>query len=81
MANINKELIEKQAKEILDMFAKALEKVEKEKGEIENYVDRDEFERVEANGKICDDGFKKRILDNAPNHDDDFVIAEKGGWK
>ena len=25
------------------------------------------------------DGFKKRFLDNAPNHDSDFVIAETGG--
>jgi len=78
---INKELIEKQAKEILDKFANALEKVEKEKGEIESYVDREEFERTEKEGNCSIDGFKKRFLDNAPNHDDDFVIAEKGSWK
>lgn len=78
---INKELIEKQAKEILDKFASALEKVEKEKGEIDSYVDREEFERKEGNGVDCNGDFKKRILDNAPNHDDDFVIGERGGWK
>jgi len=77
---INKELIEKQAKEILDKFAKALEKVEKEP-QIESFVDREEFERQEKEGVCCDDTFKKRILENSPNHDDDFVIAETGGWK
>lgn len=78
---INRELIEKQAKEILDRFAHALEKVEKEKGEIDSYIDRKEFERVEGNGIECNGDFKKRILDNSPNHDDDFIIAERGGWK
>jgi len=78
---INKELIEKQAKEILDKFAKALEKVEKEKTEVESFVDREEFERKEGDGIIYDSDFKKRILENAPNHDDDFIIGETGGWK
>jgi hypothetical protein len=78
---INKDLIEKQAKEILDKFASALEKVEKEKGEIDSNVSRDSFERDEGLGKTSDEGFKKRILDNSPNHDDDFIIAETGGWK
>ena len=91
--NVNKELIEKQAKEILDKFASALEKVEKE-NDTESYADREEFERSEKAGSdfkksknskdaACTDnkGFKQRILDNAPDKDDDFIIAEKGGWK
>ena len=81
MANIDKTKIEREAKEILDKFAKALEKVEKEKGEVESYVEREEFERIEGGWKCCDNTFKKRILDNAPNHDNDFVIGERGGWK
>ena len=76
---INKELIEKQAKEILDKFAKALEGVEKEKADVESYVDRGEFERNEGNGENCN--FKEEVLKNAPFHDDDFIIAEKGEWK
>lgn len=68
--------VKKQAKEILDRFAKALEKVKTK----ENfYVNRDEFER-EENGVKCED-FKASLLDNAPKKDSDFVIAEKGGWK
>jgi len=85
---INKELIEKQAKEILDKFAIALEKVENEKGETESYVDREVFERKENISRKQSDNcygensdFKKRILENAPNHNDDFIIGETGGWK
>ncbi len=76
---IDKQKIEKQAKEILDKFAKALEEVEG-KSDKEFYVDRNEFEREEGEGEECSD-FKKQLLKNAPEHDDDFIIAEKGGWK
>ena len=77
---LNKEQIESEAKEILDKFASALEKVEKESKE-DSYVDRDNFERVETEGKEGVEGFKQKILDNAPEHDDDFVLVEKGAWK
>ncbi len=72
--------IKKQAKQILDKFADALAKVEKESKE-DFYVDREEFEREEGSGKECEEDFKKRFLENAPEHDDDFVIAERGKWK
>jgi predicted Asp-tRNA(Asn)/Glu-tRNA(Gln) amidotransferase subunit C len=82
MANVDKAKVEKEAREILDKFASALEKVEKEKGiEAESYVDREEFEREEDDGTCCDSGFKKRIFENAPKHDEDFIIGEKGSWK
>ena len=68
--------VKKEAKEILDKFAKALEKV---KTNDDFYVDRDEFEREENNGDECD--FKKELLKNAPDKDDDFVKAERGSWK
>lgn len=69
--------VKKQAKEILDRFAKALEKVKTK--ETEFYVDRKEFERAEIKSK-CED-FKAELLKNAPKKDSDFVIAEKGSWK
>ena len=80
---IDKFQVEKEAKHILDKFAKALEKVEKEDEEhdLNFYVERGEFERIEGEGEKCDEGFKQRILNNAPNKDDDFIIAEKGSWK
>ena len=90
---VNKELIEKQAKLIIDKFAVQLEKVEKEIDE-ESFVEREEFERIEGkassdfskseDSKIpskVDNNFKNDMLKNAPNHDDDFIIAEKGSWK
>jgi len=83
---IDSEKVQKEAKHILDKFASALEKVEKE-NELDFYVEREEFERVEAsssdksdeNSKFAD--FKKRILENAPKHDENFIIAETGSWK
>ena len=63
--------IQKQAKEILDRFAAALDKAGV-KDEIV-YVDREEFER-EENGENCE-GFKKKLLENAPRSDGDFIIG------
>lgn len=78
---------QKQAKEILDKFAKALEEVKTSKEE-NFYVDREEFEREEGKGDKTSsvsegshEGLKKDILRNAPKKDNDFVIAEKGSWK
>ena len=80
--------IKKQAKQILDKFAKALAKVDRMETKVSltshpslKGVDREEFERKESDGKECEKGFKKRFLKNAPEHDDDFIIAERGKWK
>lgn len=78
---VDKARVEREAREILDKFAIALEKVEKEAGKEESFIDREEFEREEKEGDCCDSGFRKRFLDNAPNKDEDFIMAEKGGWK
>ena len=72
--------IKREAKQILDKFANALAKVEKEAKE-DFYVDREEFEREEGEGEKSDSGFKKRFLENAPEHDDDFIIGERRKWK
>jgi len=77
---VDGEKVEKQAKELLDKFAEALSSVEKESKE-DSYVDRDDFERVEGEGNECGDGFKEKIFANAPEHDDDFILVEKGDWK
>ncbi|MBR9704023.1 hypothetical protein GOV12_01320 [Candidatus Pacearchaeota archaeon] len=78
--SINKEKVKKEAKSILNKFSKALASVEKEK-DVDSYVDRDEFMRVEGKGVDCEPGFKKRFLENSKKHDDDFILAEKGEWK
>ena len=74
------EKIKRQAKQILDSFADALASVEKE-GKEEAGVDREEFERKEGDGKEGDADFRSNFLKNAPGHDDDFIIAERGEWK
>jgi len=82
---LDKKKIEKEAKQILDKFASALSKVDSEK--IEFGVDREEFERKEGVGikqsKDCygENSFKKNFLKNAPEHDEDHIIVERGSWK
>jgi predicted Asp-tRNA(Asn)/Glu-tRNA(Gln) amidotransferase subunit C len=75
--NMDKKKVEKEAKQMLDNFAKALSKVKT--NEEDHYIDREDFERVEG-GDSCE-GFKSKLLGNAPEKDDDFIIAEKGAWK
>jgi len=87
---MDKEEIQKQAKEILDKFAKALEKVKTEKVKDNFYVEREEFERDEfeklekrqsRERSEKQEDFKQFLLENAPKKNEDFVVAEKGGWK
>lgn len=112
-AKLDREKVEREAKEILDKFAKALEKVDaisakaedcRESKDEESYVDRDEFERTErassdfsksedsripakadhnktGSSDKSNEDFREKMLANAPNHDEDFIIAERGGWK
>ncbi len=78
---MDKNQVRRQAKQILDKFAKSLSKIKtKESGE-DFYVDREEFERKENEGCGGEKGFRKRMLKNAPEHNDDFVIVERGDWK
>jgi len=77
---MDKQEIEKQAKNILEKFASALEKVEKEANIGGEGVDREEFERIEGEGVECKN-FKEKLLKNAPEYDDDFILVEKGDWK
>ena len=72
--------IQKEAKALLDKFAKALSKVENEKN-IDFYLEREEFERSEKSENKCDVKFKEKILKNAPEKDSDFILTERGNWK
>ncbi|HLC54003.1 MAG TPA: hypothetical protein VJK07_00045 [Candidatus Nanoarchaeia archaeon] len=72
-----KEAIRKEAREILESFAKTLEKakVPAKKEDVGG-----EGVRKEGNGMKCDDDFRKRMFENAPRKDKDCIIAEKGAW-
>ena len=74
-----KEEIRKKTKEILDDFSRQLSAVEKLAGE--SLIERKEFERKEGTVKP-DESFSREIMfRNAPDKNDDFIIAEKGEWK
>ena len=80
---MDNEKIEKQAKQILDKFAQALESVEKDAKDMNIGIDREDFERIESKGDEFElnEDFKKAMLKNAPEKDDDFILVEKGDWK
>jgi predicted Asp-tRNA(Asn)/Glu-tRNA(Gln) amidotransferase subunit C len=69
--------LEEETKKLLDKFSKALASV---KSEEEWNVVRDKDRRKEKEGKNCDSDFRKTMLENAPQHDDEFIIAEKKSW-
>ncbi|MCP3686242.1 MAG: hypothetical protein GY861_26655 [bacterium] len=73
---IDKKEIKKQAKQIMDDFIKALDKV-KEK-DIDFGTEREESTRTPDDYK--EDGFKDRMLKNAPKKKGDYVLMEKKSW-
>jgi len=81
-----KKKIQEQAKAVMDSFSKKLSKVEKDVKDIEVGVERERGEREEreenAKAEVNDsDKIDKKIMfDNAPNKNDDFIIAERKGW-
>jgi len=72
-----KEEIRKEAKKILDDFSGKLSKVGKNISDFN--IERDEFERKEGEGS-CEKIDRKIMFENAPDKNDDFIIAEKGEW-
>jgi hypothetical protein len=68
--------IVRQAKEIMDGFSKKLSNV----GELkESFIEREDCERDEASGK-CNEIDKKKMFENAPKSNKDFIIAERKTW-
>ena len=72
-----KEKIRKEARRILDNFSKALEKVkaEKKKKKKETGGFREEKEGMKG-----DEDFRRRMFENAPEHNENNIIAEKKRW-
>ncbi len=73
-----KEKIKRQAKEILDKFSEKLSAVDKKTADVS--IERAVSERAEGGGKNPDEDFRKRVLENAPNKSDDFILGEKKSW-
>ena len=70
--------IKEQAKKIMDKFSEKLSKV-KEKGP-EPLIEREEFEREEKSEKEHDSDFRKRMFENAPQKNKDFILTERKKW-
>ena len=70
--------IGKEAKSILDNFAKALEIVRVKSKRLKKVA---VGYRREGSGQKCDPAFRKAIFTNAPDVEGDCVIAEKKKWQ
>lgn len=70
------EQIKQQAKQIIDNFVSALEKIETKEEPVERKDDR----RTEKTPMETDKGFRKTMFENAPNKKGDCITAEKGKW-
>jgi Asp-tRNA(Asn)/Glu-tRNA(Gln) amidotransferase C subunit len=71
------ETIKTETKKLLDKFSKSLDTV---KSSEEWNVKRDEDRRKDGEGKNVDKDFRKIMLENAPNKNEDFILAEKKTW-
>jgi len=84
-----REEIKKEAKEILAKFSKAIGKVKlgKEKGlkeEVGGFREEattfEKGSRSPKESKGCDLEFREKMFDNAPDTDEDCIVAEKKKW-
>ena len=77
MDDKEREAIGKQAEKLLEKFGKSLESVklkEKEVRKVEGGF------RVEGNGNTPNLEFRKRMFANAPQKNEDSILAEKKSW-
>jgi len=77
----DREEVKKEAKEILDKFAKALEKVEREGKEAKEETSDESGMREGGEGWQPNSKFREIMFENAPKKSKDFILAEKGEWK
>ncbi|MFA5060736.1 MAG: hypothetical protein WC494_00260 [Candidatus Pacearchaeota archaeon] len=72
-----KEEIRQKSKNLLNEFASKIEKIKTKESHFEN---KEGF-REEGSGWNTDPNFRDLMFLNAPFVEDDFIVAEKGGWK
>ena len=75
--SFDEEKIKKQAKKLMDEFAKALDKAGYVYG---GYMPEPEEAVRKAAGSKSDGHFRERMLKNAPKKDSDHIIAERKSW-
>ena len=77
MNEAERKKIQAEAEEIMNKFAKELEKVKFKEEKVKKPVGG--F-REEGAGQESSEDFRKRMFDNAPEKKGDFIIAEKKKW-
>jgi hypothetical protein len=78
MISPNKNQIQIEAKQILDNFAKSLDKIKIPKGKTQKLPLQGM--REEGPGSKSDPNFRSRFFKNAPNKEGDYILAEKKKW-
>lgn len=73
------ENIKKEAKKIMDNFAKSLERVEKELGD--DFSVKREFQTRKESYAKSEKEFQEIFFENAPSKSANLIKAEKGKWK
>lgn len=73
------EQAQQDAKKILTSFGKQLAKVKLPKVK-EGKVTENSGMRKEGMGKKADAVFRQRMFQNAPKHDDEYLLVEKKEW-
>lgn len=73
-----KKQIKKQAKSIIEDFSEKLSKVKTQP--TEDLIERKDMERKENKDSKKDKDFRKIMFENAPEKNNDFIIAEKKQW-
>ena len=73
------EKIRKEAKAIMDNFAKALERVEKEIGD--DFSVKRKFQTRKETRAQSKKEFRNIFFENAHSKSSDYIKAEKGKWK
>ncbi len=76
---MRQEEIKRQAKEIIDKFAAALDRAGIEEESVS--VERKEDRRVEGEESELDPDFRKIMFENAPETENDFIAGEKKKWE
>ena len=67
------------AKQIIDVFSEKLSPIQV--SDKEPLIEREKYEREEGEGIESDKNFKKIMLENAPNKQNDSIFAEKKRWE
>jgi len=74
---MSEEKIRSEARRILDKFGKSLSKVKFKEKDLK--IKEGGF-REEGSGSECDSEFRERMFSNAPEREDNFIVAEKKKW-